>query len=134
MCQFILSHSTDVFRLCSCIYSILDETHLMCHFMFQIFIFFFLSELNLTSFRRLSSSVCLCFLSSLFVFIIHLIIYTTLPISPITDGVSELNLSLFLRRLHSLPHRERHTPRKATAEPLLQTLLDLYEECRTRTD
>ena len=121
MCQFILSNSTNVFRLCICIYSILDETHLMCHFMFQIFIFFFLSELNLTLFRRLST-VCLCFPSWFSMFIIHWIILTTLPMSPITNCVSELNLSLFLRRLHSLPHRERHTPRKATAEPLLQTL------------
>ena len=43
----------------------------------------------------------------------------TIPITPITDCVSELNLSLFLRRLQ-LAHGVRHTPRKATAEPLLQ--------------
>ena len=65
-------------------------------------LFIFSSELNLTSFRRLSW-VSLNFLSRLSRFTIHWIILINLPISPVTDCVSELNLSLFLRRLHFSP-------------------------------
>lgn len=109
MCQFILApihfwnsiFPTQVFRLGICTYSMRLISRVTSCFKS---LFIFLSELNLTSFRRLSS-VSLYFLSRFSGFTIHWILLTSLPISPITDCVSELNLSLFLRRLHSLPHR-----------------------------